>query len=1150
MNSATSNVNPDSLLGDLNDAQREAVVACSGPVVIIAGAGTGKTRVISRRAAYAIATDVVPRDQVLLVTFTDKAATEMRERLSVLGLTGVLARTFHAQARSILMHFWSDLHAGATLPEVATSKVPLLIPLIRNLPGGYRFTAPKDLATEIEWAKARMISPNRYATSARGRETPIPLNLMARMYANYEQAKARSGKIDFDDMLTMTVDLLESNEDARTLVQSRKSWISVDEYQDTNPLQERLLRLWLGDSRDLCVVGDEDQTIYTFTGADPAYLTSFASRWPGARTIELSRNYRSSPQVLSFANRLIAASGRSKRLEASQPAGPEPEIARLRSDDAEVTMIATRANDLISSGISPSQIAVLVRTNAQLPLIEQALSVAKVPYLVKGGLFFARPEVREAVRLLRGSSIEASGTALRRAIERLWLDEAGYDPSGTARGEEARSRAASFATLLGILSAIIETDRTVDLGRYLSEIEDRTNQERSGANEDGVNLLTYHRAKGLEWDAVFLPSLEEGLLPIAQAIKRPSQMAEERRLLYVGITRARQHLILSYAETRLSSTGKHSRRSRSRFLDGLGSSGTVRPSLPAHPAAIKAIGEDRSTTLKAADKTPTQRVSRTDDSATNAPSSQRETPDASGIRPPIADNLLVDVSDHATTSKHKVATPTPPEPMEIKSDPVYIALIRWRTDRARAQEVPAYVIAPNQTLEAITLARPSSSSELSKIHGLGPTRISRYGQDILDICAVPHEASSVEVNAKPVKSEPPISADERAEPVLTSPDENASMPLITPIESPALSRVPLSSQSPTTSPKSTVPSIPTKIVEPRVAVPAAPLSADSSIPETPALMSGPTIELTAAESIDLPTTAPFNFRLSLWKPSHFPSRLEWHSATETWRTLRLMSGRPVAVCLTSRREGTGVEAQIWAHDKVSVAETSEIEARLRVGYGLDVDLAPFYGAVITDSVMASGPITRLYGMRPSCPETLFEILVISLLLQNTTVARSAKMLDTVCQAFGDEVSAGGHLLSVFADPRRVAATSESFLREQCRIGYRAKYLVPLAEAFASGSISDAEIAALDTADAETRLRTIPGVGPYSARVALARYGGTQIALDVWNTKILSDFLFEKPDASAEEVRAEADRRWGRHQALGALYVVEDRYMSAPLSPIA
>ena len=297
---------PERLLDGLNEAQREAVTATSGPVVIIAGAGSGKTRVISHRAAYAIETGAVRSDRILLVTFTDKAATEMVERVRALGHPGVMAKTFHAAALAQLRHFWPSRHDGAPLPRVSDGKGRILYPLASRLPGGYRFTQVKDLAETIEWAKVRRIPPERWIADG-GDRAPIPAELFARVYADYERAKTRAGEIDFEDMLVETVRLLETDAEAAALVRERKTWFSVDEYQDTNPLAERLLELWLGESRDLAVVGDPDQTIYSFTGASPEFLLGFERRHPGARVVVLAQNYRSTPQILALANRLLDA---------------------------------------------------------------------------------------------------------------------------------------------------------------------------------------------------------------------------------------------------------------------------------------------------------------------------------------------------------------------------------------------------------------------------------------------------------------------------------------------------------------------------------------------------------------------------------------------------------------------------------------------------------------------------------------------------------------------------------------------------------------------------------------------------------------------------------------------------------------------------
>lgn len=658
------------LLADLNDAQREAVLITSGPLVVMAGAGTGKTKVISRRTAHAIASGAVPADQVLVVTFTDKAATEMVDRLHSLGLPDVTARTFHAQALSQLRHFWPSRHAGEPLPDVLDSKIPIIGRLARDLPGGYRFTPAKDLADEIEWAKSRRIAPPDYAIEAGDRTPPIPVELFARVYAGYERAKERAGRIDFTDMLTRTVELLETDAAARGLVQARKSWFSVDEYQDTDPLQQRLLELWLGDREDICVVGDEDQTIYSFTGATSEFLTGFTERHPGARVIELTENYRSSPQVLELANRLIDRTGRSKRLTATRPSGPSPTIRRFPDGVQELEYLATWAGDLIRHGTDPDEIAVLVRTNAQLEPVEEALDRAGVGYRVRGTRFFARRDVRAAIASLRGVDPALRGSALVDAVRERWIVDLGWQPGVEPAGEEARDRAAALETLAAMLAELAGGDPAVDVAAALAELDRRAARERDGSR-GGVNLLTYHRAKGLEWDAVALPMLEEGSLPIRHAFEDEAALAEERRLLYVGLTRARTRLSLSWAEQRMNAAGKEVRRQESRFVRDLRG-----------PARSPARGG----------------------------------------------------SDRPMVVQH-AGPPIPPRRRRADSndDPLMAALRAWRLERARAEEVPAYVVAHDATLEAISEARPTSIPALRRVKGMGQARIDRYGDEIIAV---------------------------------------------------------------------------------------------------------------------------------------------------------------------------------------------------------------------------------------------------------------------------------------------------------------------------------------------------------------------------------------------------------------------------------
>ena len=679
----TDTIAAERLLDGLNDAQRRAAVAVSGPVAILAGAGTGKTRVISRRAAYAIATGVVPPSAVLVVTFTDKAAGEMVERLRALGQSEVTARTFHSHALSQLRHFWPATHDGQPVPAILESKFPIIGRIARNLPGGYRYTAAKDLADEIEWAKNRRIGPGDYAAGAdaAGREPPIPIELMVRAFADYERAKARAGRIDFEDMLGATVELLETNTDAAAVVRARKRWFSVDEYQDTNPLQEQLLRLWAGDSTDVCVVGDEDQTIYSFTGASSAYLRDFARTHPRTTVIELTENYRSSPQVLALANRLIASTGRTKHLTATQPAGPMPSAAAFADPDAELRGLVTGIRARLTGGVAAAEMAVLVRINAQLPPIEAALTTAGIPYTVRGGRFYERADVRAAIRAIEKARLSATGSALPAAFRAVFSSVLGFDPEATPTGPEERERAANLGVLLGIAEEFVgagvfsagTTDTDADAAGYVAELARRDAAERSNAG-GGVTLSTIHRAKGLEWDAVFLPGLEEGTLPIGQSAGDPAAIDEERRLLYVGITRARTHLALSWAERRSANTGRETSRRPSRFIIELG-----------------LIGPGRA--------------------------------DGHGGRPSPGQRPRHATGESRGDSRAAVGAPT--------SGPRFDALRAWRAERAKADGVPAYVIAHDTTLAEIAEARPTSIAALDTVKGMGPTRVERYGNEIL-----------------------------------------------------------------------------------------------------------------------------------------------------------------------------------------------------------------------------------------------------------------------------------------------------------------------------------------------------------------------------------------------------------------------------------
>jgi DNA helicase II / ATP-dependent DNA helicase PcrA len=643
-------MDPEAILVGLNDEQREAATATTGPVAILAGAGTGKTRVISHRVAYAAATGAIDPQRTLVVTFTEKAAAEMKHRLMQLRLPEVQASTFHAAARRQLAYYWPLVH-DRPLPEVLDSKLRIIAPLARQLPGGYRFTPAKDLADEIEWAKVRRQTPSTYAPE---REPPVPADVFTSLWRRYEQAKARADRIDFEDMLTLAVELYEADADALALVHRRYRWFSVDEYQDTNRLQEDLLRLWLGDRRDLCVVGDPDQTIYTFTGASSDYLTGFTDRYPDARVVRLSRNYRSTPQVIALANRLIP--GRELRSTAAD--GPMPELVPHADGDAEGAAVVERIRALLADGVPATEIAILVRTNAQLVPFEAALTTAEIPFTVRGVRFFARAEVRAARAALKGGG----DVPLVSTVVDRWRAELGFDesePPGPASGAEARDRHAALSTLLGMARSLEAAQPGATVEDFLAELARRDAAE-ADAGADGVTLSTLHRAKGLEWDAVFLPGLEDGTLPIRQAFSDADALAEERRLLYVGVTRARQHLVLSWAGSRVGGKGPTLVRP-SRFMAEL------RPNAVARPAPRSRASPAATFQLSAAD------------------------------------------------------------------EPLLERLIEWRRERARADGVPAYVVADNKTLAAIAARRPSDAAGLLAVPGIGQRKVAGYGDEILEI---------------------------------------------------------------------------------------------------------------------------------------------------------------------------------------------------------------------------------------------------------------------------------------------------------------------------------------------------------------------------------------------------------------------------------
>ncbi len=532
-------MDPVALLSGLDESQLRAVTAPEHPLCILAGAGSGKTRVLTRRIAHrALAEQIDPR-HVLALTFTRKAAGELGGRLGRLGLRDLpTTGTFHAVAWAQL-HTWWKGRDQAT-PELLDRKGRLLGRLL----GRTTRMNVGELATEIEWAKARLVDPDRYPTAAAraDRRTGLPADRVAGLYAAYEHEKRTRRVLDFDDLLERCADALDADPIFAEAQRWRFRHLFVDEFQDVNPLQHRLLSAWLGGRFDLCVVGDPNQAIYRWNGADASFLVDFAVHYPGARVVELMGNHRSSPQILAVAAAVLdgGTNPSGSRLRASRPDGPVPAIVAYPTDDDEARGIARAVRDNHGAGGGWSRQAVLMRTNGQTALVEQALRSARIPFRVKGATpFLARPEVQRALATLDRAP------RLRAALADL-DPVAGDDAELPDREREER---ASLATLvrLGHEFLGLEPDGTARELRWWLTATVRSDDPGPGA--DAVDVVTFHAAKGLEWPVVHLAGLEDGLVPISHA-RTPEAAAEEQRLLYVAVTRAGEVLRGTWAERR------------------------------------------------------------------------------------------------------------------------------------------------------------------------------------------------------------------------------------------------------------------------------------------------------------------------------------------------------------------------------------------------------------------------------------------------------------------------------------------------------------------------------------------------------------------------------------------------------------------------
>ncbi|WP_436839403.1 ATP-dependent DNA helicase UvrD2 [Microbispora hainanensis] len=673
------------VLDGLDPEQREVAQAVRGPVCVLAGAGTGKTRAITHRIAYAVHTGVVEPQGVLAVTFTTRAAAELKQRLRGLGAAGVQARTFHAAALRQLSYFWPRV-IGGDPPQVVESKLPLLVEAARRLRRNPDRGELRDVASEIEWAKVTQVGPEDYpAAAAKARRTPpIAPEEVARLYEGYESLRRQRNLIDFETILELTAAVMTEHREVAAQIRQQYRYFVVDEFQDVNPLQKLLLDTWLGGRDDVCVVGDPNQTIYSFTGATPHYLTNFAVEHPSAAVIRLVRDYRSTPQVVTLANRVMARSPHRLELVAQRPDGPEPVFTEYDDEQAEALGVALTVKKLMADGVPTREIAVLFRVNAQSEAYEQAFTDAGVPYLLRGAeRFFERPEVRQAVVLLRGAARSSADEPLAPAVHAI-LSGIGLtaEPPGGGKAREKWESLKALADLAEDMAA-----EGADLPRFVGELERRA-MEQHAPPVEGVTLASLHAAKGLEWDAVFLVGLTDGMVPIVYA-ETPDQIEEERRLLYVGITRAREHLHMSWALAR-SPGGRRSRRP-SRFLDGL--------------------------------------------SPRTASVARAERPGGSGGRAkrsaaPLHCRICGKTLSAAAEQKLGRCSTCPADYDEALLE----RLKAWRSAEAKEQKVPAYVVFTDVTLQAIAERAPASEEDLLAIAGIGRVKLERYGDAVLELC--------------------------------------------------------------------------------------------------------------------------------------------------------------------------------------------------------------------------------------------------------------------------------------------------------------------------------------------------------------------------------------------------------------------------------
>lgn len=669
----------DAILDALDPEQRQVALALDRPVVVLAGAGTGKTRAITHRVAHAVREGVYDPRAVLAVTFTTRAAGEMRSRLARLGVRQAQARTIHAAALRQCRYFWPKAY-GTEFPSVADNTFGIIARAANQVLGDADTALIRDLETELTWAKSTNVAPEEYADLAdrSGRDVAgaSPAQV-ASVMANYEKGKQAQGVVDFHDLLLCNAALLTEHEDIAEQIRGQYRHFVVDEYQDVSALQHRLISLWVDDRDDVCVVGDANQAIHSFAGANPEFLLGFAREHPGAETIRLVRNYRSTPQILSLSTHVLRPR-RAETLMPTRPAGEDPQVIAAGTAANEAAGVADWFLERRAVGTPWQEMAVLYRINAQSPALEAALDERNIPYMVRGTeRFYDRAEVRQAVGELLHRATQAPEASASELLDAV-LQQVGWQPEAPRTQGRQRERWESVNALREMILDEIQTNPTWRAEDAAAWLRERASWEHAPV-ADAVTLSTMHAAKGLEWDDVAVIGAREGLIPFSLSQEEPA-LSEERRLFYVACTRAKKQLRISW-----NYIGAGGKQQRSRFLTGIGER--------AHQSA-PAVVESRSMKSK----------------------------------PCMVCGRLLGSAAERKLRRH--------ESCELPIDEALFARLKaWRKQTSEEASVPAFVVFTDATLMAIAEAKPRDERSLLALPGIGRSKLEKYGEDVLGIIA-------------------------------------------------------------------------------------------------------------------------------------------------------------------------------------------------------------------------------------------------------------------------------------------------------------------------------------------------------------------------------------------------------------------------------